>query len=98
MASRRVFAVAGASGQVVAGLGIAALEGEGDVGEGPVEGRALDQLQAEGYPLAEEDVARLSPFVRQHINVIGTYSFARPVLGPAAWPSSASPATAHPWS
>ncbi|WP_433213442.1 Tn3 family transposase [Microtetraspora malaysiensis] len=45
--------------------------------------RALDQLKADGYPLAEEDVARLSPFVRQHLNVIGTYSFAQPDLGPA---------------
>ncbi|SDK42900.1 Tn3 transposase DDE domain-containing protein [Nonomuraea maritima] len=45
--------------------------------------RALDQLKAEGYPLAEEDVARLSPFVRQHIHVIGTYFFAQPDLGPA---------------
>ncbi|WP_433445004.1 Tn3 family transposase [Nonomuraea sp. CA-141351] len=45
--------------------------------------RALDQLKAEAYPLAEEDVARLSPFVRQHLNVIGTYSFAQPDLGPA---------------
>lgn len=45
--------------------------------------RALDQLKAEGYPLAEEDIARLSPFVRQDINVIGTYSFAQPDLGPA---------------
>lgn len=45
--------------------------------------KALDQLQAESYPLAEKDVARLSPFVRQHINVIGTYSFAQPDLGPA---------------
>ena len=42
--------------------------------------RALGQLKAEGYPLAEEDLARLSPFVRQHINVIGTYSSD---LGPA---------------
>ncbi|WP_433357363.1 Tn3 family transposase [Microtetraspora malaysiensis] len=45
--------------------------------------RALGQLKAEGYPLDEEDLARLSPFVRQHINVIGTYSFAPPDLGPA---------------
>ncbi|WP_345581233.1 hypothetical protein [Nonomuraea rosea] len=29
----------------------------------------LDQLKAEGYQLAEEHVAGLSPFVRQHINV-----------------------------
>lgn len=33
--------------------------------------------------MLEEDVARLSPFVRKHINVIGTCSFARPDLGPA---------------
>ncbi|WP_433381410.1 Tn3 family transposase [Streptosporangium sp. CA-115845] len=45
--------------------------------------RALDQLKAEGHPLAEEDVARLSPFIRRHINVISTYSFAQPDLGPA---------------
>jgi hypothetical protein len=45
--------------------------------------QALDQFKAEGYPLAEEDIARLSPFVRQHINVIGTYSFTLPDLGPA---------------
>ncbi len=45
--------------------------------------RALDQLKAGGYPLAEEHIARLSPFVRHHINVIGTYSFAQPDLGPA---------------
>jgi hypothetical protein len=28
------------------------------------------------------DVARLSPFGRKHINVIGTYTFAPPDLGP----------------
>ncbi|TDD36483.1 hypothetical protein E1286_38280 [Nonomuraea terrae] len=44
--------------------------------------KALDQLKAERYPLGEEDVARLSPFVRRHINVIGTYSFTQPDLGP----------------
>ncbi|GAA3219788.1 Tn3 family transposase [Nonomuraea helvata] len=45
--------------------------------------KALDQLKAERYPLAEEDVARLSPFVRQNLNVIGTYSFTQPDLGPS---------------
>jgi hypothetical protein len=44
--------------------------------------RALDHLRAGGYPLAEEDVVRLSPFGRKHINVIGTYSFTAPDLGP----------------
>lgn len=45
--------------------------------------QALAQLRAEGYPLLAEDVARLSPYMRRHINVIGTYSFAPPDLGPA---------------
>ncbi|GLY76063.1 transposase [Actinoallomurus iriomotensis] len=44
--------------------------------------KALTQLHATGYPLAGEDVARLSPLVRKHINVIGTYTFAPPDLGP----------------
>lgn len=45
--------------------------------------QALGRLRAAGYPVAEEDVARLSPFGRRHINVIGTYTFALPDLGPA---------------
>lgn len=45
--------------------------------------KALEQLRAGGYPLLEEDVARLSPFGRKHINVIGTYSFTAPDLGPS---------------
>lgn len=44
--------------------------------------KALTQLRAAGYPLVEEDVARLSPFVRKHISVIGTYTFVPPDLGP----------------
>ena len=32
---------------------------------------ALEQLRAEGSPVRDEDVARLSPFVRQHLNVLG---------------------------
>ncbi|GAA2669851.1 hypothetical protein GCM10010412_048510 [Nonomuraea recticatena] len=43
---------------------------------------ALGQLKAQDYPVQEADVARLSPFVRKHINVTGTYSFTRPDLGP----------------
>ncbi len=35
---------------------------------------ALDQLRAQGHPVADEDVARLSPFVRHHLNVHGMYS------------------------
>jgi len=40
---------------------------------------ALAQLREEGYPVREEDVARLSPFVHErHINLLGRYSFAVP--------------------
>ena len=42
---------------------------------------ALDQLRDEGYPVRDEDVARLSPFVRRHLNVHGHYSFQLPDLG-----------------
>ncbi|CNF13187.1 Transposase and inactivated derivatives%2C TnpA family [Mycobacterium tuberculosis] len=45
--------------------------------------RALDHLHAGGYPLLAEDVVRLSPFGRKHINVIGTYTFTAPDLGPS---------------
>ncbi|TYK51123.1 hypothetical protein [Actinomadura decatromicini] len=34
-----------------------------------------------GYPVLAEDVARLSPFVREHLNVIGKYNFTLPDLG-----------------
>lgn len=36
---------------------------------------ALNTLRAQGYPVRDEDVARLSPFMRKHINVHGKYSF-----------------------
>ncbi|MER5322936.1 Tn3 family transposase [Streptosporangium roseum] len=42
---------------------------------------ALRQLRAQGYPVLDDDVARLSPFIRRHINVHGRYSFQRPQLG-----------------
>lgn len=41
---------------------------------------ALQQLRAQGYPVKDEDVARLSPYMRKHINVHGKYSFAVPDL------------------
>lgn len=41
---------------------------------------ALRQLRAQGFPVRDEDVARLSPFMRRHINVHGKYSFAIPDL------------------
>lgn len=39
---------------------------------------ALVQLRAEGYPVNEEDVARLSPLLHEHINMLGRYSFSVP--------------------
>ncbi|MGH3193346.1 MAG: Tn3 family transposase, partial [Streptosporangiaceae bacterium] len=43
--------------------------------------RALAGLRAQGYPVLDEDVARLSAYVRKHINVHGHYSFRLPDLG-----------------
>jgi hypothetical protein len=39
---------------------------------------ALNQLRKEGYVVRDEDVARLSPLVHQHLNVLGRYSFLMP--------------------
>jgi hypothetical protein len=41
---------------------------------------ALRRLRALGHQVLDEDVARLSPFVRQHLNVHGKYSFRLPEL------------------
>ena len=37
-------------------------------------------LRADGYPVRDEDVARLSLYVRRHLNVDGHYSFQLPDL------------------
>ena len=39
---------------------------------------ALTQLGTEGYPVRDEDVARLSPLVFERINVLGRYAFSVP--------------------
>ena len=39
---------------------------------------ALDQLSGEGYSIRPEDVARLSPLVFEHINLLGRYAFSVP--------------------
>ena len=39
---------------------------------------AVTQLRADGYPVHDDDVARLSPYMRKHINVQGHYSFEPP--------------------
>lgn len=43
--------------------------------------RALDQLRAQGYPVDDQELPRLSAFVRQHISIDGHYSFQLPDLG-----------------
>ena len=39
---------------------------------------ALARLRQEGYPVRDDDVARLSPLGFRHINMLGRYSFAVP--------------------
>ncbi len=50
----------------------------------PCDTRCLDaaftQLRADGFEVRDEDVARLSPFVRHHVNAPGHYSFRLPDL------------------
>ncbi|MFI9358600.1 Tn3 family transposase [Streptomyces lydicus] len=41
---------------------------------------AVAQLRADGHEVRDEDVARLSPFVRHHVNMLGRYSFQLPDL------------------
>lgn len=41
---------------------------------------ALDQLRAQGYPILDDDVARLSPFIRRDLDLHGKYSFLLPEL------------------
>jgi TnpA family transposase len=43
--------------------------------------RALAELRAQGYPVLDDEVVRLSAYVRKHINVHGHYSFRLPDLG-----------------
>ncbi len=52
---------------------------------------AVRQLRAQGYPVREEDMARLSPFVSRHLGVHGTYSFVLPDLAPAPSANCATP-------
>jgi len=44
---------------------------------------ALEQLRAGGHRVDDEDVARLSPFIRRHLRVHGDYSFLLPELAGA---------------
>ena len=36
---------------------------------------ALEQLRKEGFLVRDEDVARLSPLIYEHINLLGRYLF-----------------------
>ncbi len=38
----------------------------------------LEQLRQEGQHIKDEDAARLSPLIYEHINMLGRYSFAMP--------------------
>lgn len=38
----------------------------------------LNQLKQEGYKIQDADVARLSPLIHEHINMLGRYSFSVP--------------------
>jgi hypothetical protein len=39
---------------------------------------AVQRLRSEGFPVKAEALARLSPLVFDHINLLGRYSFALP--------------------
>ncbi len=39
---------------------------------------ALNQLRADGFEVRDEDMARLSPLLHEHINMLGRYSFSVP--------------------
>jgi hypothetical protein len=39
---------------------------------------ALEKLAADGYAIKPDDVARLSPLLFDHINLLGRYAFAVP--------------------
>ncbi len=51
---------------------------------------AMDQLRAQGYPVLDADVARLSAYVRKHLNVHGHYSFTPPGPVPGCAPCATS--------
>ncbi|MBK5415397.1 Tn3 family transposase [Pseudomonas sp. TH31] len=39
---------------------------------------AVERLRQHGYPVLDEDLARLSPLICEHINMLGRYTFAVP--------------------
>lgn len=47
---------------------------------------AVTQLREDGFDVRDVDMARPSPFVRHHINMLGRYSFQLPELPGALRP------------
>jgi len=47
---------------------------------------ALAQLRVDGHPALEDDIARLSVYIRRHLNVEGRHSFQLPELAGARRP------------
>lgn len=49
---------------------------------------ALNKLREDGFEVKDEDVARLSPLLHEHINMLGRYSFSVPdaVAKGELWP------------
>jgi hypothetical protein len=39
---------------------------------------AIDQLRGEAHPVLDEEIPRLNPYVHDHINMLGRYSFPIP--------------------
>ena len=56
---------------------------------------ALEQLAGEGYPIQPEDVARLSPLVFEHINLLGSYCLLGSGLSSAGTASTPSQPGRH---
>ncbi|BAC69683.1 hypothetical protein Save01_01262 [Streptomyces avermitilis] len=54
---------------------------------------AVTQPREDGFEARDEDVARLSSFVRHHINMLGRYSFQLPDLPGGLRPLRAPDAT-----
>ncbi|MFI5825224.1 Tn3 family transposase [Streptomyces rishiriensis] len=44
----------------------------------PLHRRRVKQLAADGFPVTDELLARLSPLQYDHINFLGRYAFTRP--------------------
>jgi len=57
---------------------------------------AVTQLRTEGFDVRDEDLARLSPFARHHINMLGRYSFTLPDLPEGLRPLGSSTEPADP--